>query len=251
MWTHELIKTRALAILKTNYWEAFVISLVIGVVSGGFKVTYNENRTGFIFDIENGIRLSTGQIDKLLAFSSIAFGIFIVGLFLKIVLVYSIEVGGRKFFIQAAEGESKMGYIGYGFKKEWYLDIILTMLLRQIYLFLWMILLIIPGIIKTYAYTMVPYILADNPTIGYNRAIELSNQMTQGEKFDMFLLDLSFLGWYILGLFAFCIGGIFVMPYENATKAELYLVLRDKAIDSKLTSYEELNIEPNLDPEDS
>ncbi len=66
--------------------------------------------------------------------------------------------------------------------------------------------------------------------------------MTDGEKWDMFVLDLSFIGWYIIGALALGIGVLFVNPYVDATKAELYLILRKKAIDNKLTSYEELNI---------
>jgi uncharacterized membrane protein len=88
----------------------------------------------------------------------------------------------------------------------------------------------------------VPYIVADNPDIGSKRAIELSNQMTKGEKWRMFVLDLSFIGWYLLGFLAFVIGTLFVMPYEDATKAELYLHLRERAVDRGLTSLDELNL---------
>lgn len=63
-----------------------------------------------------------------------------------------------------------------------------------------------------------------------------------GHKFNMWVLDLSFIGWYLLGMLALLIGTLFVMPYVNATKAELYLVLRQNALDNRLCSYEELNI---------
>ena len=89
---------------------------------------------------------------------------------------------------------------------------------------------------------MVPYILSDNPNIGYERAVELSIEMTAGEKMDMWVLDLSFIGWYLLGTLLFLVGVLFVMPYENATKAELYLVLRQNALERGLCSYEELNL---------
>jgi uncharacterized membrane protein len=120
------------------------------------------------------------------------------------------------------------------------MGIIKTMLLSKIFIFLWSLLLIIPGIIKSYAYRMVPYILADNPNIGAEKAIELSNEMTRGHKFDMFVLDLSFIGWYLLGTLALGIGVFLVMPYDNATNAELYLVLRNDAIKNNLCSYEDL-----------
>jgi len=87
---------------------------------------------------------------------------------------------------------------------------------------------------------MVPYILADNPNIGVMKAITLSNEMTNGHKFDMFVLDLSFIGWYFLGALALGIGVLFVMPYENATNAELYLVLRKEALKNNLCTAEDL-----------
>ena len=93
-----------------------------------------------------------------------------------------------------------------------------------------------------YAYRMVPYILADNPNIGHRRAIDLSNQMTMGEKFEIFVLDLSFLGWYLLGVLAFGIGVLFVQPYYDATNAELYFELRQQALDRGLTTAEELRL---------
>jgi len=89
---------------------------------------------------------------------------------------------------------------------------------------------------------MVPYILAENPNIDYKRAIELSNQMTKGQKFDIFVLDLSFIGWYILGALLVGLGVYFVFPYVNSTNAELYLVLKQNAIDTGICSPEELTL---------
>jgi uncharacterized membrane protein len=66
--------------------------------------------------------------------------------------------------------------------------------------------------------------------------------MTMGHKFDMFVLDLSFIGWYLLGSLALGVGVLFVMPYENATNAELYLVLRKDALETNLCSYEDLSL---------
>jgi len=106
------------------------------------------------------------------------------------------------------------------------------MLWRLFLNFLWFLLLIIPGIVALYAYRMVPYILADNPNIGYKRAVQLSVEMTRGHKFHIFGMDLSFIGWLLLGLIAFGVGVLFVLPYINATNAELYAVLKQNAISS-------------------
>jgi uncharacterized membrane protein len=133
-----------------------------------------------------------------------------------------------------------MNYLGCVFNKNHYRGVVVTMLWRAWLNFLWFLLFIIPGIIMAYAYRMVPYILADNPNIGYRRAVQLSTQMTQGHKLHIFVLDLSFLGWLILGVLAFFVGVLFVLPYINAANAELYLVLRRNAIKTGYCSEQEL-----------
>ena len=89
---------------------------------------------------------------------------------------------------------------------------------------------------------MVPYIIADNPEMDRKRAIALSNEMTKGQKGSIFVLDLSFILWYILGFLALFIGVFFVLPYFNATEAELYLKIREDAINNGLTTRQELKI---------
>ncbi|EJO5348602.1 DUF975 family protein [Clostridium botulinum] len=243
MWTREQIKEKAKEVLKINYWQAFWVSLVITIVTSDSyrKVERNADKV-----IDNYTIFDNTMFERVVHFTE-KFLIFlasiaIILLILRVIVGYMLEVGGRKFFIKAAEGKTNMGYLGYCFKQGSYFGVLVTMLLRSIYTFLWTLLLVIPGIVKSYAYSVVPYILADNPSIGAERAIQLSNRMTDGEKFDMFVLDLSFWGWYILGFAALGIGVLFVNPYVNATKAQLYLILRKKAIENELTSYEELNI---------
>ncbi|WP_251859623.1 DUF975 family protein [Clostridium sp. Marseille-Q2269] len=242
MWTRELIKNKAKKVLKINYWNAFLVSLVIAIVTSNNYINkkIDGNHMSIIYD-----RMPVEVIswtNKLLIFLG---SIAIIIMILRVLVGYMLEVGGRKFFIKAAEGKNNKGYLGYCFKKDRYFGVLLTMLLRTIFITLWTLLLIIPGIIKTYAYSMVPYILADNPSIGAERAIQLSNEMTRGEKWNIFVLDLSFLGWYVLGALALGIGVLFVNPYAYATHAELYLILRKKAIESGKTSYEELNLLDN------
>ena len=166
--------------------------------------------------------------------------LIVAAAFVSAVIGYPLEVGGRKYFILSSQGDVNLGYLGFAFQRGRYLNVILIMFYRGLLIFLWTLLLIIPGIVKSYAYRMVPYILADNPRIDYRRAVELSNQMTMGYKLDIFILDLSFIGWYLLGALAFGIGILFVRPYEDTTNAELYLVLRKNALEQGMCAYEEL-----------
>lgn len=232
MWNRKELKSRAREVLKGNYWYALAASILILLVQGS-----TGGGGG------GGSAASKGESWEWLTPAMV--GLMVLGvialILLRIFIGYALEVGGRKFFIRLSGGEREMAHLGAFFKVEAFGSVWRSMLRRGIYLFFWTLLLIIPGIIKYYAYRMVPYILAENPRIGSRRAIELSRQMTDGEKFDIFILDLSFIGWYLLGLLAFGIGIIFVQPYVDATHAELYLALRARAIEKGFTSEGELH----------
>lgn len=91
-----------------------------------------------------------------------------------------------------------------------------------LFIYLWMLLLIIPGIIKAFAYAMTPYILKDNPELSANQAINLSMKMMKGHKFDLFYLYLSFIGWSILSMFTLGLGYLWLMPYMYTSMAAFY-----------------------------
>ena len=107
-----------------------------------------------------------------------------------------------------------------------------------------LIALYIPVAVKYYSYRLTPWILSDNPQIGYQRSLKLSIDLTRGHKWRMFVLDLSFLGWWLLGLLACGIGILFVYPYYLATQSELYATLRHSGVSSGLCTMEELGFIP-------
>ena len=98
----------------------------------------------------------------------------------------------------------------------------LMQLLRGIYVFLWTLLLIIPGIIAAYSYSITPYIMCENPDIRANVAIGMSKEMMRGNKWRLFCLQLSFIGWGILCLFTLGIGFLWLGPYTEAANAAFY-----------------------------
>ncbi len=236
MWTRAELKQRAKGVLRFNYWKAFLISLVI-LLAGGGGGSGSGGGSSYRSYREPPRNIDTGTIVVVIIVFLLVMLFFLA---LRILLGYPLEVGGQRYFVKSAEDKDNKKCFSFAFEGQNYNGIIPTMLLRGIFTFLWFLLLIIPGIIKSYSYSMVPYILGDNPNIGAKRAIELSNEMTYGHKFDMFVLDLSFIGWYLLGALALGIGVLFVLPYDNATHAELYLVLRQKALYHNMCTYEEL-----------
>ncbi len=107
-----------------------------------------------------------------------------------------------------------------GYRDFW--RIFSTYLLCQVYVYLWTLLLIIPGIIKSCSYAMTPYILKDRPDLARNEAIELSMAMMQGHKLDYFVLCLTFIGWAILSILTLGIGYFWLLPYFYSTLANFY-----------------------------
>lgn len=98
----------------------------------------------------------------------------------------------------------------------------LGMLLMAVKTMLWSLLLLIPGLIKSYAYRLTPYILNDKPEIGFKEASSLSDEMMKGHKFDLFWLDLSFIGWMLLGILTLGIGYLWLQPYMLTASAAFY-----------------------------
>ena len=104
------------------------------------------------------------------------------------------------------------------------------MFLMGIYMFLWMLLLVVPGIIKAIAYSLTPYILKDYPELSVNQAINLSVKMMKGHKMRYFLLTLSFIGWGLLGILTLGIGYIWLTPYMYTTTAAFYQDVKNEYI---------------------
>ena len=240
MWSRKELKGKAKAFLRKNYWGAFLVSIVIALAGG------NSGWGGGGSSDSGNHSTFTNNHSVDLTFILIAVVIFIVIMLiimaLRIFIGYSLEVGGRRYFVKSVQYQDNKKCFRFGFDGQNYGGIVKTMLLTDIFIFLWSLLLIIPGIVKSYSYRMVPYILADNPNIGVKKAIALSNEMTMGHKFNMFVLDLSFIGWYLLGILALGIGVLFVLPYDNATNTELYLALRKNALENNLCTYEDLSL---------
>ena len=129
---------------------------------------------------------------------------------------------------------------GEGFQD--YGRIFVTMLLQAVYTILWSLLLVIPGIIKSYSYAMTSFILKDEPEMKNNAAIEKSMAMMEGNKMKLFMLDLSFIGWAILCIFTLGIGLLFLQPYVAISRAAFYEDLKAQQGGSV-----EVNVEVNVE----
>lgn len=248
MWSRWEIKERAKAVLRTSYWKAFLVSLILGVTAGnhGISTRFNEADADHIFQGSVDHIFRGSEIWLPLPFETFLFGaltlitISLAAILIAVMLLSPLEVGAQYYFLESTQMRFRLENVARGFTGGGYGNVVMTMLLRYIYTLLWYLLLVIPGIIKTYSYFMVPYLLAENPRIPPNRAIDMSRQIMAGHKWQMFVLDLSFLGWYLLGALAFGIGILFVLPYHNTAHAQLYVTLRTIALDRQIISLQEL-----------
>ena len=224
MWTIQEMKERGKAAFKANYWPCVLVALLMGLLEGAAAST---GRTGgtteeFEMSIQSG---DTQTAAIMLA----AFGVAaVVLLLLRIFLRNPIEVGGVTFFTRNIEtGPAPFGTIKSGFQNYWHTFIVL--LLRDVYLALWLLLLLVPGLIKIYSYRMVPYILAEHPELSANEVITRSRKMMDGNKWQSFKMDLSFLGWILLGIVTLGLVNVFwTAPYMESAQAALYVRLRDE-----------------------
>ena len=153
-----------------------------------------------------------------------------IGVLLAVFLLNPLQVGCRRFFVKNSESKdaADVGDVGFAFSTN-YGNVVKTMFFRDLWVFLWSLLLIVSGIIKSFEYRMVPYLLAENPNMDRKEALKVSSEMMYGNKWDAFVLDLSFFGWLMLGACTLGILGIFyVDPYVAATDAELYKTISGK-----------------------
>ena len=275
MWTRADLKSQAKVQMKGRYWNylgvslipalmSYVASIPISIVttilvfmgvmssssefleSGNFSFFYSADN--FTIDDFEKILEDMRIDDSFTLFRNlIATNIFsiLANSLVALLVMYPITVGIMRWYVRARETNNLPLNVCFStFKRNSYLKTVWAMLYYNFWLFIWFLLLWVPGIIKSYSYKMIPFILADNPNIGARRALKLSNAMTKGHKMDMFVLDLSFIGWYLLGWLACCIGIIAVVPYHHATMAELYDVLKKEAVDKGSCTMQELGYVP-------
>ena len=229
MWTRAELKDNAKKFFKYNYWRMVLVSLIIMIVSGsgGGGVSYNRY-TQQEYDTYGINRMSSTQLANFLIAVMIMVAVFmVIAAVLQAFVFNPLFVGGQRFFVVSHYQKAGLGELGFAFSGS-YLNVVKIMFLRSVYIFLWSLLFIIPGIIKAYEYLMIPYILAEDPDIDSKEAFAMSKQMMDGNKWKAFVLRLSFIGWIILSVFTCGILSIFyVNPYIFMTEAELYVALKE------------------------
>lgn len=160
--------------------------------------------------------------------SGVAGSIPAVGAIIVYVLVGPLQFGMSYVFLKLARTNEdiKIEDAFEGFKTD-FSGVVVLGLMEVILTLLWSLLFIIPGIIKGYAYSMAFYVKADHPEYKWNECLSESQRIMNGHKLDLFILQLSFIGWEIVGMCACCIGLLWVEPYMQAAVANFYESIKD------------------------
>lgn len=154
----------------------------------------------------------------------IAFGsIVVVG---SLLLIGPMSYGLARVTCGAVKGkQADMKDMITGFTENVGQTIILG-IMQNIFILLWSILFVIPGIVKTYSYAMSFYLQQDSYDKDWRKSLDESKRMMDGHKWQLFCLDLSFIGWYIVGALCFGIGVLWVTPYHQTARANFYEALK-------------------------
>ena len=211
---------------KANYWRCVLVGVIATALTGAMAATssYRNNKVEGMDELG---RLDSGTVAIIAGVAAIAvlFAVAVVLAF-EILLVNPLMVGCDNFFLQnSRDSEANLSALERGFKPS-YKSIVIAMFMKNLFIALWTLLLVVPGIVKGYQYRFVSYLLAENPEMDYREALETSKNLMNGHKWNAFVLDLSFIGWYLLaGLTLGILSVFYVNPYVHATNAELYYAI--------------------------
>lgn len=232
------LKSRGMRAFQANYWPCvgagFLTTIAISKASGGGSGSSNWSNAFSNSSSSSSGHMTEEEIIGILVVVGVVLAIcmviWLIGTIFKAFVLNPLLVGCRKFWVNNADGVAVGADLLYGFRCGSYMNVVKVMFLKDLFVFLWSLLFLIPGVIKAYEWYMVAYLIAEDPTQSWNDVKEKSSQMMDGYKMDTFILGLSFIGWAVLAAFTCGILAIFyVNPYIYATDAELYLYLDGSA----------------------
>ena len=254
------LKLQAKNAIRRNYWKGFAICAIVSAIpqliysilfevpfAGGIKMSQVV-----MYALESVMKnpLNTDFLAQPIYI--IAAGLFVLLICFDLFLTLPLAVGKVRYFVKSATDNTPAAQVLEVFKSHCYINVVGVCFLKQLLLTLWSLFYIvplsllttfviffdlpeeiillslfgfIPYILKYYSYFMTEYILAKNPQTSFRSAIARSKALTNGCRFEIFKLQLSFIGLFILGILLFGIGIFFVLPYYEATLAQLYLTL--------------------------
>ena len=215
-------RQEALSVLTGRWGLAIGATLLYSILNGGLTGVFSPSP-----DTESIIENGGLTLDAFVPYTSILLVIFLISIVFS-AIGSSVQLGYNILLLKYYEPEQKpsLGDLFCRFHIFWKafgLRIMMSILTT-----LWSFLLIIPGIIASYSYAMAPYLMAENPDMGIMEAISRSKELMRGNKWRLFCLHLSFIGWAFLCIFTCGLGALFLSPYQMLADAAFYRELTGK-----------------------
>lgn len=211
MKSNQYYKNEALSALRGNWANALVATIILVALA-------------LFFSSNDAIN---SYYQRIVINPFIGYSLTFVSLFVLLPLAVGYS-NSMRVLLETGDNRLANNSFSLGFGN--WLHVVWGMILSTIYIFLWTLLLIIPGIIKSYSYALTPYILVEHPEMSANEAIEESMRLMDGHKFDLFYLQLSFIGWAILSILSLGLGVFWLIPYQMTAQAAFYRDIKNEAM---------------------
>jgi uncharacterized membrane protein len=226
MWDRKDLKEKGKNAFRANRVACILAGFLLSLVGGSMSFP----TASFNYETWESMDIPPEVIRLIISIIGTA---TILGFVLSIFICNPVLVGLKKFFYDNSydqtAGLTKKN-IGISFSDGNYTNIVAAMFTTELFTFFWSLLFLVPGIIKSLSWRLVPYIMAEEPQITGTEARFRSAQMMYGSKWNAFVLDLSFFGWILLGIVTLGIGNlVWTNPYHAATDAELYRALKGES----------------------
>ena len=204
MWTRAELKDRGKAAFKRNYWKTVLVAFILSLLTYSTSLSRGSSDASGEGITEAGHAL-TNPPSALSANGQLVAGFFvgvgltalflivILGILIGVFLVLPLQVGCQRFLFLNLREPANVREVLWAFDSN-YLNIVKVMFLKDLKIFAWALLLVIPGIVKAYEYRLVDYLLAENPALSSAEACKQSRTLMDGNKWNAFVLDLSFIG---------------------------------------------------------
>lgn len=213
--------------LKGHWGRSVLVTFIVGLICGMSSI-YNVIKNMGHMDF--GLLFAGNYSDFLAGYTSAEtagsiFGSLIALVLSIVVLLFSgaLSMGLNKYYIDLV-AENRQDEVSVIFSRfDIFFKALGLNLFMALFIWLWSMLLIVPGVIAAYRYCLAPYLMAENPSLGIREAVNMSKELMAGHKWRLFCLKLSFIGWDILSALTCGIGDLWLQPYTNAAITAFYI----------------------------
>lgn len=210
---------------------AALVATLLGATGNGFEMKFEKTAASANVGLEfSGMRLYSAGISGAdhPGMQSFLAGTVTYLVVIAIILAVAqfiigsvVSIGYAKYHMDLMDGEEGKINTLFDYFPQWK-TMVVAGFLQMLYILLWGLLFIIPGVVAAYRYAMTPYILAENPEMRAGEAIDRSKELMDGNKWRLFCLGFSFIGWSILANLVPVIGNLLLLPYTNTANAAFY-----------------------------